>query len=140
MAQWRDTVREAFYDRWQRRGELMATAGLTAVFTWLAAAVPTAHTTHVNIWPPLAFGGVIGVVGVYAILAAEIKSWWLPGRKRIEDTSEGRWMAHTAEWAQDQMGVSRDAREVANALRSLGQSVQQIAERLSPEGSDDDVG
>jgi hypothetical protein len=129
MAIWNDPVLERFYDRWQKRGELMATVGGTAIFTWLASALPTAHQTHVSIWPPLFVGIAVVVAGIYAIAASDNKTWWLPGRRRAQQDQPRRMVAVGSEMGRD----DENARKIADALNALGESLKQIAERLSPE-------
>jgi len=136
VTEWRDPDLERFQNRWQRWGELMVTVGLTGAFVWLAAALPNQSTTHTDIWPPIAVVVVIAAFGAYAIAAAEIQRLWLPGRKRIGRSAEGRMFAQGIQADVEKMDVSRDASEVAEAIHSLGRSVERLVERLAPEDDD----
>lgn len=92
---WTDPEFERFRAVWQRRGELMAAAGLTGLFTWLAAALPSASQTHVDIWPPIGVAGALGLAGLYVLIAVEAHKGWLPGRKKIEKGELGRAMVQS---------------------------------------------
>jgi hypothetical protein len=126
---------DVWRERWQRKGELLVTLGVTGGITWLAAALPTQSQTHVSIWPPLAVFIPIAVCGIYVLLATEIRSLPLFGRNRA---------ARQAQIASDanlnvQVMPSADARDVASALRTLGHSLDEIAQtlsRLESEGKD----
>lgn len=92
VRQWKDSELHDYHDHWERRGELLVSVGGTSTFVWLAAALPSEHSTHVDIWPPIAVSLVVVLAGIYVIMAAETERGWLPGRQRIRDTSRGRAM------------------------------------------------
>jgi len=132
---------------WKRRGELAVTIGLTALFTWLAAAVPTAHQTHVDIWPPIGVALAATAAGIYALVALERtmstqgdiearvrrqRHWWLPGKA---DAIRRADMA--AKWDIRARDIERRTGGSAesDALNRIGDLLQGILARL-PEGVD----
>jgi hypothetical protein len=100
---------------------MLVVAGITAIATWLSAALPSEKTTHVNIWPPLGVFAVIAILGIYAIVAAERKRLWLPGRKAFKEGQERRFIEHAPDVWDD------PNRHVTEAINKLTEAVNRLA-------------
>ena len=130
---WKDPELEQLLLRRLRQGELLMAIGLTAVFTWLASALPNQHQTHVSIWPPILVAGGIAAAGIYVVVAVESGKGWLPGRKSVLATQEQRAMA--AGYAV--MHDTSSERDLVRAIEGIGTAVRDAAriargEPLSP--------
>jgi hypothetical protein len=115
----------AHESRWQRRGELVVTATFAGGYTWLAATLPSEDTTHVNVWAPLIFLGVLTVVGVYVIVCAETHKGWLPGRRKIKETQISRLVGETAEQAFSPAATTQ--REQTRAIENMAVAIERMA-------------
>lgn len=111
----------------------MVTAGITSTFTWVAAAVPTAATTHVDILPPLLMAIGVAVLGAYVMMASDNRNWWLPGRKKMNAESEQRLFNQRI----SEMGVSSGTEQ---ALRQIANQLEQIAKALSAQTREPEEG
>jgi len=117
---------EALEAQWQRRGELGFTVGVTAMFTWLAAALPTQSMTHVNILPPLGVAIGVTLLGLYAIIAAEKRCLWLPGRPKLHKSAVTRMTHETV--TEMALSVSQGStRDVVRAIENLARALTALA-------------
>jgi hypothetical protein len=108
VTQWNDPELEKLHAAWQRRGELLVTAGIAALFTWLAATLPSEAQTHVEVWPIVLVTGVLVALGVYMIAAAETERAWLPRRDSIRATALNRGLGEMMERSNARSDLRRD--------------------------------
>jgi len=93
--------------------------------------------THVAVWPPLVFWGVIAALGIYVLLAAEYPKLWLPGRARFQKESFSRFSEESMTEALASAEASASGQSltlIAEALANIAATLTRLEERLGPTG------